>query len=114
MNNEFHSRADGNCDECEEYGMKMCIEQCPHYKHIVSNQTIIEAYAYLDDILEFERQDELGLTRRQMFDMGLFYQWADPIIENHEHNRNEKSRVPDTFVYVIDLLQSFIEKYEKQ
>ena len=45
---------------------------------------------------------DIFLSPKRMFDMGRFYQWAKPIIENDDTDLEATTEVPEEFAWVVE------------
>lgn len=69
----------------------------------VKNEDIINAFTSLDELVQGMRNGPLSLflSPKRMFEMGQFYEWAKPIVENDNTDLEATTQVPDEFAWVV-------------
>ena len=70
----------------------------------VKNEDIINAFTSLDELVQGMRNGPLSLflSPKRMFEMGQFYEWAKPIVENDDTDLDAATEVPEDFAWVVD------------
>ena len=70
----------------------------------IKNEHIINAFTSLDELIQGMRNGPLSLflSPKRMFEMGQFYEWAKPIVENDDTDLDAATEVPEDFAWVVD------------
>lgn len=70
----------------------------------IKNEHIINAFTSLDELMQGMRNGPLNLflSPKGMFEMGQFYEWAKPTVENDDTDLEAATEVPDEFAWVVD------------
>ena len=70
----------------------------------IKNEHIINAFTSLDELVQGMRNGPLSLflSPKRMFEMGQFYEWAKPIVENDDTDLDAATEVPEDFAWVVD------------
>jgi len=82
----------------------------------IKNEHIINAFTSLDELmLGVGNEPFLKLfSPREMFEMGQFYEWAKPIVENDDTDLGAITEVPEELAWVVRKtlkLKKIIEDY---
>lgn len=48
------------------------------------------------------------LSLKEMFEMGQFYEWSKPIVENEDTDLEAETEVPEEFAWVVGETQGWI------
>ena len=70
----------------------------------IKNEHIVNAFTSLDELMQGMRNGPLNLflSPKKMFEMGQFYEWAKPIVENDNTDLEAATKVPDEFAWVVE------------
>lgn len=73
----------------------------------IKNEDIINVFTSLDELMQGMRNEPLSLflSPKDMFEMGQFYEWAKPIVENDDIDLEAVTEVPDEFAWVVEETQ---------
>ena len=69
----------------------------------VKNEHIINAFTNLDELMQGKRNGPLSLflSPKKVFEMGQFYEWAKPVVENDGIDLEAATEVPEEFAWVV-------------
>ena len=70
-------------------------------------ENIINAFTDLDEMMQHGNGPIMLLSPQQMFEMGQFYEWAKPIVNNNDIDMNSEHDVPDDIEWVIGETQGW-------
>jgi len=70
----------------------------------IKNEHIVNAFTSLDELMQGMRNGSLSLflSPKKMFEMGQFYQWSKPLVENDGIDLEAATDVPIEFVWVVE------------
>ena len=76
----------------------------------IKNMHIINAFTSLDELMQGMREGSLNLflSPERMFEMGQFYEWAKPIVENDDTDLEAATEVPEEFAWVVGATQGWL------
>ena len=72
----------------------------------IKNKYIIDAFTSLDELMQ-GYGPLMFLSLKQMFEMGQFYEWAKPIVENDDTDLEAETEVPEEFAWVVGETQGW-------
>lgn len=70
----------------------------------IKNEHIVNTFTSLDELMQGMSTGPLSLflTPKKMFEMGQFYEWAKPIVENDDTDLEAATEVPGEFAWVVE------------
>ena len=70
----------------------------------IKNEHIINAFTSLDELMQGMREGPLSLflSPKKMFEMGQFYQWSKPLVENDGIDLEAATEVPQELAWVVE------------
>lgn len=75
----------------------------------IKNEHIVNAFTSLDELMQGHGPLML-LSPKEMFEMGQFYEWAKPIVENDDTDLEAVTEVPDEFAWVVGETQGWLNQ----
>lgn len=67
----------------------------------IQNLHIVNAFTNLDELMQGKGPSPMLISLKEMFEMGQFYQWAKPIVENDDTDLEAETEVPEEFAWVV-------------
>ena len=72
----------------------------------IKNRHIINAFTSLDELMQGLGNASWALiSPKEMFEMGQFYEWAKPIVENDDTDLEAATEVPEELAWVVGKTQ---------
>jgi hypothetical protein len=72
----------------------------------IKNGHIVNAFTSLAELMQGNGPLML-LSPKEMFEMGQFYEWAKPIVENDDTDLEAATEVPEEFAWVVGETQGW-------